>query len=55
MSDTEWPKRMSFPKTREEFEAVLQLFEPVVFTGVADSWPALDKWTPEYLANVSLT
>ena len=44
-------QRTHFPSNSDFIEYSLNLSRPVLIDEFVSSWPALDKWTPEYLAD----
>jgi len=54
MSDPEGIVEHVEAPTREEFERRwVDRNRPVILTGIASRWPAIERWTPEYLRSVA--
>lgn len=50
----EFPRRVPAPATREEFLALLERNEPIIFTNLAAQWRALAEWdSPDALAQIT--
>lgn len=50
----DFPRRLPAPQTREEFMALLDLNEPMIFSNLAAKWRALAEWdSPDRLAEIA--